>query len=121
VETIEQLKEEIENLSSVLEGANNTEASLEISNSAWLEVRDAQNKMPGLLSMLEVVVDHLEQLERSSERHRILAHEHLRNGDTSMSMRAKTLAHYESRIHALLLQQLMNAWNDSQVLQEESR
>jgi hypothetical protein len=116
VETIDQLKAEIKTLGKAIELGGVSEASsisLESSNAEWFLLGQAQEKLPCLVSMLQVIVDHLETLEHSAERHRNLAHEHMRNGDTGMSVRAKTIANYEDRLRALLLKQLTNAWNDA--------
>lgn len=122
VETIDQLRAEIDSLSKTLQAGGASEASslsLEGTNAEWFLLGQARDKLPGLVAMLQVVVEHLDLLKASAERNRALAHEHMRNGDTRMSQRAKTIAQLEDRMRNLLLTQLTNAWNDK-TLQEES-
>lgn len=113
VQTIDQLKAELDTLNKVLVDASDPEKRLDSSNAEWYQLSEAHNKLPSLVSMMQVVVEHLDQLDRSAERHKLLSHEHQRNGDTRMSMRARTLAQHEERLRVVLLHQLMNSWNDS--------
>lgn len=113
VQTIDQLKAELDTLNKVLVDASDPEKRLDSSNAEWYQLSEAHSKLPSLVSMMQVVVEHLDQLDRSAERHKLLSHEHQRNGDTRMSMRARTLAQHEERLRVVLLHQLMNSWNDS--------
>lgn len=113
VETLDQLKAELDTLNKVLADANDPHETLDSSNAEWYQLSEAHSKLPSLVSMMQVVVEHLEQLDRSAERHKLLSHEHQRNGDARMSMRARVLAQHEDRLRLVLMRQLMNSWNDA--------
>lgn len=113
VETPDELKSELDSLKRTLKDNNDPNDTLDSTNAEWFQLSEAHAKLPALVSMMQVVVEHLDQLERSSERHRLLAHEHQRNGEARMSQRARLLAQHEERLRIVLLRQLMNSWNDS--------
>lgn len=113
VETLDELKSELDSLKSTLKDNSDPRESLNSTNIEWFQLSEAHAKLPALVSMMQVVVEHLEQLSRSAERHRLLAHEHQRNGEARMSQRSMLLAQQEERFHTMLLRQLMNSWNDS--------
>jgi hypothetical protein len=115
VETINELKTELAALKDVLESSDNPSSELDWSNSKWFQLVEAHNKLPNLVAMLQSVVDHLDQLERNSQMHRQLAHQHQRNGTASMSMRALLLANHEDRLREALLMRLSEAWNSQDI------
>jgi hypothetical protein len=113
VDTLDQLKAELNTLTKVVTDASDPKETIDSSNAEWYQLSQAHAKLPCLVSMMQVVVEHLEQLEQSAERHRLLSHEHQRNGEARMSMRARLLAQHEDRLRLVLMRQLMNSWNDS--------
>lgn len=115
METIEELKAELDALNEVLESATSPSSELDWSNSKWLQLVEAHNKLPNLVAMIQKVVDHLDQLERNAEMHRELAHQHQRNGDAYMSQRARLLANHEDRLRSALLLKMSEAWNTQEV------
>lgn len=117
MENIERLKAELDALNEILASSTSPSLELDWSNSKWLQLVEAHNKLPNLVTMLQAVVEHLDQLERNSQMHRNLAHEHQRNGKASMSMRALLLANHEDRLREALLLRLSEAW-DSQDIKE---
>ena len=94
---------------------------MDCSDADWRQITAAQAKLPQLLAVAQSTLDHLEQLERQSERHRRLAHEYQRNGEAQMSHRARLLANHEDRLRATLTESLLASWNGATVVEMETQ
>lgn len=112
MEPLTELRLEIVSLEASLERLNSPLSDLEGSNSEWLEMLEAHSRLPQLVAIAQGVMRHLDYLEGSSQMHRRQAHEHQRNGQAQMSMRARLLANHEDRLHAELAEMLTSLWSE---------
>lgn len=121
---LEELRTEIDAMSATVGRLNGPFADLDGSTSEWLELMEAHSRLPHLVAVAQGIIEHLSTLERSALRHRRLAHDHQRNGDVQMSMRARLLANHEDRLHAELALMLTGLWagaEESQSLVEQKK